>query len=224
MLQEVEAPGRLASITSKFDRLAPGYSSHDYADAARYFGRRVEVVRTLGPVLPTAASVLDLGCGDGGMAAPILDCGYGYRGVDASDGMVAEARRRLGRRCRFEVADLERFTPAEPVDLTVCFRAVIYARDRRAFFRHVAEYTRTKFVFDFNPRACDRGAFEADLAAAGFTDIAFRPFFLPQLMRVRTPLRLSLRCLESVPPLARVGLRVRGIWVCAASGAWSAPG
>ena len=113
-------------------------------------------------------------------------------------------------------ADLERYEPDDPVDLTLCFRAVIYAQDRRVFFSRVAEYTRTKFVFDFNPRVQERGAIEADLAAVGFTNVAFRPFFLPQLARVHAPLRFSLRCLESVPPVARTALRVRGIWFCAA--------
>jgi len=216
VLDQLEATGGLESIARKFDFLAPGYSRHDYADASRYFRRRVEVIHKLGPPVGPRASVLDLGCGDAGMAEPLLACGWSYRGVDASPGMLAEASERLGPSCRFEPGDLEHYEPDEPVDLTVCFRAVVYAKDRPAFFRRVAGYTRTKFVFDFNPRVQDRRGIERDLAAAGFTHSAFRPFLLPQLVGVFAPLRVSLRCLESVPPAARAALRVRGIWLCAA--------
>jgi ubiquinone/menaquinone biosynthesis C-methylase UbiE len=216
VLDQLEATGGLESITAKFDGLAPGYSGHDYADASRYFRRRVEVLSKLGPRVAPGASVLDLGCGDAGMAVPLQACGWAYHGVDASPGMLAEASARLGPSCRFDRGDLEMYEPDEPVDLTVCFRAVVYAKDRPAFFRRVRSYTQTKFVFDFNPRVQDRREIERDLASGGFTHSAFRAFFLPQLVGVRAPLRVSLRCLESVPPAAKTALRVRGIWLCAA--------
>ena len=219
MLEKLEARGPLESIAGKFDLLAAGYSDHDYADPAHYLARRVEVVRRLGPPLPPGASVLDLGCGDATAADLLLGCGYRYHGVDASTGMIEAARWRLDERAGLEVGDFEHYEPAEPVDLTLSLRAVIYARNRPAFFRRVARYTRTKFVFDFNPRVQSRREIERELRDAGFSQLDFRPFFLPQLVAVGAPLRASLRCLESVPPLARVALRVRGIWFCAASGA-----
>jgi SAM-dependent methyltransferase len=212
----VETRATPEAIASKFDGLAPGYGEHDYADPARYHSRRAQLAVRLGPQLPPGASVLDLGCGDAGMADPLLDFGYRYHGVDASTGMLREVYRRLGPNADVEAADLESYRPIGTVDLVLALRAVCYARDREAFFRRVAGYAGTKFVFDFNPRAQDRRAIEADLAAAGFSNVIFHPFFLPQRVSVPAPVRLSLRGLEHVPVLAALALRVRGIWFCAA--------
>ena len=81
-------------VLHKFDRIADGYSEHDYADPARYAARRAKLIVELGARLEPGASVLDLGCGDGIMAAPLTGYGLRYRGVDASEGMVAAARAR----------------------------------------------------------------------------------------------------------------------------------
>jgi trans-aconitate methyltransferase len=69
--------------------------------------------------------------------------------VDASEEMVRAAR---ARGAQVELADLNDYEPPEPVAATTCFRAIYYARDRRAFFRRVAGYTEKKLVFDLNPR------------------------------------------------------------------------
>src|SRR4029077_13212834 len=104
-----------------------------------------------GPRLKTGQTVLDLGCGDGIMAAPLGAYGLDYSGADASSGMVAAARvRNLG--LRFEVGLSEEYEPPEPVDATICLRSFCSPADRQAFSRHVAGYTRVKFVFDFRPR------------------------------------------------------------------------
>jgi SAM-dependent methyltransferase len=168
------------SRLEKFDRLAHGYSAHDYADPARYGRRRVEIALELAAPLDAGATVLDLACGDGNLAEPLLDLGYRYRGVDGSAAMVEEARARLGDSVPFEVGLIDAYEPPEPVDLTLCMRAFYYAADRRAFFAHVAGYTRNHFVFDFDPRVYERKDIDADLRAAGFAHIVYRPFFLPQ--------------------------------------------
>jgi len=201
----------------KFDRLARGYSAHDYADPGRYSDRRAEVAIAVGPPLASGATVLDLACGDANMAEPFLARGFRYHGVDGSAAMIAEARGRLGDRVPLDVARIDEYDPPEPVDMTLCLRAFYYPDDRRAFFRRIAEYTRIKFVFDFDPRVYDRGELERDLRAAGFTGIDLKPFFLPQRVAVRAPVRAALAALEHTGPLARAALRVRGIWFCAAS-------
>jgi SAM-dependent methyltransferase len=203
----------------KFDRLARGYSAHDYADPGRYSDRRTEVAIAAGPPLAPGATVLDLACGDANMAEPFLARGFRYRGVDGSAAMIEEARGRLGDRVPLEVARIDEYEPPEPVDLTICLRAFYYPDDRQAFFRRIAGYTRTKFVFDFDPRVYDRGELERDLRAGGFAAIDLQPFFLPQRVAVPAPLRSALAALEHAGPLARAALRVRGIWFCAASGA-----
>ena len=205
------------SRLEKFDRLARGYSARDYADPVRYGRRRVEVALALAAPLRAGATVLDLACGDGNLAEPLVELGYRYRGVDGSAAMIEEARARLGDRVPFEVGLLEEYEPPEPVDVTLCFRAFYYPPDRRRFFARVAGYTRNRFVFDFDPRVYEHAAIDADLRAVGFAQIAYRPFFLPQRVAAHAPLRTALTALEHTGPLARIALHVRGIVLCAAT-------
>ncbi len=204
------------SIIEKFDGLARGYSEHDYADPARYAERRADVVLSTGPAVAPGATILDLACGDANMAEPLLARGYEYVGVDGSGEMIAEAKRRLGDRVALTHELIDRYTPEAEVDVTVCLRAFYYPADRVAFFRDVARYTRCKFVFDFDPRVYSRAEIERDLREAGFAKIVLQPFFLPQRVSVPGPLRVALTLLERSGPLARLALRVRGIWFCAA--------
>ena len=81
-----------SDVLAKFDRIADGYSEHDYADPARYAARRARVIVELGPRLLAGQTMVDLGCGDGIMAVPLTTFGLSYSGVDASAGMVAAAR------------------------------------------------------------------------------------------------------------------------------------
>ena len=205
------------NVIDKFDRLARGYAAHDYADPARYADRRAQVALAVGPALPPAATVLDLACGDANMAEPFLSRGLRYRGVDGSTAMIDEARSRLGDRVPLEIARIDEYEPPAPVDMTLCLRAFYYPENRRAFFARVAGYTKTKFVFDFDPRVYARRELEDDLRASGFDRIALRPFFLPQRVAPPAPMRAMLLALEHAGPFARAALRVRGIWFCAAS-------
>ena len=207
----------MSTPIEKFDGLARGYSAHDYADPGRYAERRANAAIRVGPQLSPGATVLDLACGDANMAEPFLARGFRYRGVDGSAAMIEEARRRLGDRVPLEVARIDEYEPSEPVDLTLCLRAFYYPEDRQAFFRRIAGYTRTKFVFDFDPRVYDRVELERDLRAAGFATIELQPFFLPQRVAVPAPMRAALGALEHAGPLARAALHIRGIWFCAAS-------
>jgi len=207
--------GRGAAL-AKFDRLAHDYSQHDYADPGRYFARRAQFAAALGPPLAPAATVLDLACGDANMAEPLLALGYRYRGVDGSGEMIAAARERLGDSVPLEVSLIDDYEPPEAVDMTLCLRAYYYAADRSAFFRRVAGYTRSKFVFDIEPRAYEVDEVVGGLRASGFGEVAVRPFFLPQRVRVPAPARAALTALERTGPLARAALRVRGIVFVAA--------
>jgi SAM-dependent methyltransferase len=161
--------------------------------------------------------VLDLACGDGGLAEPLLDAGLRYVGVDLSQPMVDAARRRLGDRAEVHEADLNDFTPPAPVQATTCFRAVYYARDRRALFRHVAGYTEQKLVFDLNPRQYRVEDVRADLVAAGLSRLELRPFFSPQRVALPAPVAAALRAAERSGPLARLALRHRFSYMVAAS-------
>jgi SAM-dependent methyltransferase len=197
--------------TEKYSEQADRWSDDAYADADAYLAHRAELIVSLGPALVPGDSVLDLACGDAGLAAHLQ--GLRYLGVDASPQMVEAARRR-GR--EVVLADLNEYEPAQPVTATTCFRAIYYARDRAALFRRVAEYTERKFVFDLNPRQYPVGEVEAELREAGFDGFVLRPFFAPQRVSLPGPAAAVLRGLERTRPLARLLLMFRFSYLCAA--------
>jgi SAM-dependent methyltransferase len=198
--------------SAKYAGAAAGWSEEQYADSVAYLRHRAELIVSLGPLLEPGERVLDLACGDAGLADFLRP--YEYLGVDASEDMVRAARVR-GR--RVELADLNDYEPPEPVAATTCFRAIYYARDRRAFFRRVAGYTEKKLVFDLNPRQYDVDEVRADLAAAGFDRVALQPFFVPQTRALPAPVAALLRAAERSGPLACVALRLRFTYLVAAS-------
>jgi SAM-dependent methyltransferase len=204
------------SVTEKFDALSRGYSAHDYADPDRYSWRRARLALEVGPALAPGASILDLACGDGNVAEPLIRAGFRYSGVDGSAGMVAEARERLGAGIPLEAADMALYEPREPVDMTLCLRAFFYPPDRRAFFGRVARYTRVKFVFDFDPRVHGRREIEADLRASGLEPVELRAFLLPQRVRVPAWADAALVAIERTGPIGLLALRARGRCFCAA--------
>jgi SAM-dependent methyltransferase len=195
----------------KYDDKAERWTEEAYADADAYLAHRAELILSLGPKLEPGDGVLDLACGDGGLAAHLP--GLRYTGVDASPAMVDVARRH-GR--DVVLADLNEYEPSEAVTATTCFRAIYYARDRAAFFRRVAGYTERKLVFDLNPRQYRVEEVREDLRAAGFDALELRPFFAPQRVSLPAPAAWALHALERTGPLARVLLAFRFSYLCAA--------
>jgi SAM-dependent methyltransferase len=208
-------------VTSKKDdqyaRQADDWSERAYADVASYLEHRAELIASLGPRLTPGDEVLDLACGDGGLGQALVRRGLRYRGVDATPEMVAAARRRLGERGSIELGDLNEYVPPSPVAATTVFRAIYYARDRRAFLGRVRGYTEKKLVFDLNPRQYRVENVVADLRHAGFGSIVLRPFFVPQTVSLPRPLLALAKALERSGPLARVALRVRFTYLVAAA-------
>jgi SAM-dependent methyltransferase len=197
--------------TSKYGPQAEGWTEDAYADAAAYLAHRAELILSLGPPLEAGDTILDLACGDGGLAEHLR--GLHYLGVDASPEMVEVARRR-GR--NVALGDLNEYEPPEPVTATSCFRAIYYARERAVFFRRVAAYTERKLVFDLNPRQYRVDDVRKDLRAAGFDRLALRPFFSPQRVSLPRAAAATLRALERSGPLARLLLSFRFSYLCAA--------
>ena len=206
----------MKDTTAKYRDAAAGWSEGQYADPSGYLGHRADLVISLGPRLQAGDTVLDFACGDAGLADHLLPAGLRYLGVDASEPMVAAARARLGDRARVELGDLNDYTPSEPVAATTIFRAIYYARDRRQLFRRIAGFTERKLVFDLNPRQYRAEDVAADLEAAGFDGLELRPFFAPQNVALPRPLGAALRGAERVGPLARLALRFRFSYLCAA--------
>ena len=71
----------MSSSWDKYAQAAERWSDDAYADASSYLARRAELVRTLGPALAPGDKVLDLACGDGGLADFLPE--QRYAGVDA---------------------------------------------------------------------------------------------------------------------------------------------
>jgi SAM-dependent methyltransferase len=201
----------MTSSWDKYAQAAEGWSDDAYADARTYLARRAELVRTLGPALEPGDVVVDLACGDGGFGDFLPD--QSYVGVDASPEMVEAARHR-GR--NVVAADLNDYEPADPVQATTIFRAIYYARDRRALLTRIAGYTEKKLVFDLNPRQYRIADVRADLLAAGFDRLELTPFFVPQTVAPRAPLEQLLRVAERIGPVARLLLRARFTYMCSA--------
>jgi len=195
----------------KYADHAVGWSEAQYADARTYLARRAELVRSLGPRLAAGDLVLDLACGDGGLADFLPE--QRYVGVDASEEMVAAG---LVRGRDLVCADLNDYEPPQPVQATTIFRAIYYARDRRTLLERIGGYTEVKLVFDLNPRQFRLADVRPDLLAAGFDRLDVRPFFVPQTRALTRPLALGLRGLARAPG-TRILLRFRFPLLCAAS-------
>jgi SAM-dependent methyltransferase len=201
----------MSSSWEKYAGAAERWSADAYADPLAYLARRAELVRTLGPALVVGDVVVDLACGDGGLGDFLP--AQRYLGVDASPEMV-QAGRRHGRDLVLE--DLNDYAPDGPVQATTIFRAIYYARSRRALLERIAAYTEKKLVFDLNPRQHRLADVRDDLRAAGFDRLAVRPFFVPQTV-VPAPRVLQLmRMAEGVVPIARLLLRFRFTYMCSA--------
>ena len=207
----------MTAKSDQYARQAEEWTERAYADAAAYLSHRADLIVRLGSPLEPDDEVLDLACGDAGLGELLLDRGLRYRGVDSTLEMVVEAQRRLGDRAAIEVGDLNDYGPPAPVAATTVFRAIYYARDRRAFFRHVAGFTEKKLVFDLNPRQYRLDDVVADLRAAGFSRVSLRPFFVPQTVALPRPLIVAAKALERSGPLAKLALRVRFTYFVAAS-------
>jgi SAM-dependent methyltransferase len=203
--------------TDKYDPQAERWTEDAYADPSGYLAHRAELIVSLGPSLEARDTVLDLACGDAGLAEPLLARGLRYAGVDLSAPMVEAARARVGDRAEIVLADLNHYRPPAPVACTTCFRAVYYARDRPAFFRNVASYTEKKLVFDLNPRQFRVDDVVTDLRAAGLAHVELHPFFFPQRHGLPRPVAATLKAAERSGDLARALLRVRFSYLVSAS-------
>jgi SAM-dependent methyltransferase len=208
---------RALSYPEQYARQAEDWTDQAYADARAYLEHRARLVIELGPRLEPGAEVLDLACGDAGLGELLLERGLRYRGVDSTPEMVEAARARLGERAPVELGDLNEYVPPAAVAATTVFRALYYAHDHAAFFRHVAGFTEKKLVFDLNPRQYRVEDVLDDLRPAGFAETALRPFFIPQTKALPRPLAAAARALEHSGPLARAALRYRFTYLVAAS-------
>ena len=125
--------------------------------------------------------------------------------------MVAAARER-GR--DVVQADLNDYAPPAPVQVTMIFRAIYYARDRRALLAHIAGYTEKKLVFDLNPRQYDLAEVRQTFARPASTGSTRARSSSRRRVRCRPLPVLLLRGLERMRPARAALLRRRFSYLC----------
>ena len=156
----------LTSVRSGYDRWAPVYD-HDGNPLQALEGPAVRAA--VGEV--RGLSVLDLGCGTGRHSLWLVSAGAIVTGVDFSEGMLAEARRKPGGEAvRFVVHDLHRPLPfASEFDLVVSGLVLEHLRELDGFFaesHRILKPGGRAVVSAMHPAMCLRGT------QARFTDPA----------------------------------------------------
>jgi SAM-dependent methyltransferase len=140
-----------------YDAFTSGYAHEEWLESIERWTIRLRL---------TGKRALDLACGTGRSAAPLLARGYSVTGCDISEAMVREAQRSFPEHAQsFVVADMRELPPLGEFDLVLCLDdAVNYllsAEDLEATFRRVGEVLAPEgmFVFDVNSLATYRSSF-----------------------------------------------------------------
>ena len=134
----------------------------EYAEFARFYDavnnfpepRSRKMLRYIEQHLPTASSVLELGCGTGAVLAG-LGSGFALTGIDRSSEMLSFARRRCPQAQLFE-ADITSFSLGVQFDVVLCvYDTLNHVTDFegwRAVVERVREHLREGglFIFDLN--------------------------------------------------------------------------
>lgn len=83
-----------AAVKKAYDDMAPRYAAlYEHGSQTSYFfqTRRFRILELL--IHEHGGTLLNVGCGPGMMAAPCIELGYEFFGVDLSEGMIAECVR-----------------------------------------------------------------------------------------------------------------------------------
>ncbi|WP_432145717.1 class I SAM-dependent methyltransferase [Streptomyces sp. bgisy084] len=92
-----------------YDSFAEAYSADNEHNLLNAYYERPAMLALAGDV--AGRRILDAGCGSGPLSAALRDRGADVTGIDASAGMLALARRRLGDGAALHVADLSEPLP-----------------------------------------------------------------------------------------------------------------
>ncbi|MEV6826928.1 methyltransferase domain-containing protein [Amycolatopsis sp. NPDC051102] len=95
-------------MTAAYDDFAEAYTAENEASLMNAYYERPAALALAGDV--AGRRILDAGCGSGPLFATLRERGAVVTGIDQSEGMLAQARRRLGDGADLRVADL-----AEPL-------------------------------------------------------------------------------------------------------------
>lgn len=105
---ESRAPLADSPRSSAYDSIAEGYTAENETGLLHLYYNRPAILELAGEV--AGRRILDMGCGSGVVFGELRDRGALMTGVDASSGMLEQARRRLG-----DDADLRFGDLAEPL-------------------------------------------------------------------------------------------------------------
>lgn len=202
------------SLQSKYDRIAPTYSSR-YADPAAIARRQVALVGSWGSKVGPRARLLEIGCSDGFATEALVRAGYEVTAVDFSPGMVDVARERLaaaGLTADVRVANVDSLDLDGSYDvvLAVMWTFFAYTRDAAAALSCLATRTRVKLLVDLNPRVVPIEVAIEAVREAGFDNVVWRPFLVPQRRRLPPTMLAALAKAEQVPGVRGLPLRWRG--------------
>ncbi|MFI9388160.1 class I SAM-dependent methyltransferase [Kutzneria sp. NPDC052558] len=100
----------LEFVVNDYDTLAEAYTAENETSLLNAYYERPAMLALAGEV--AGRRILDAGCGAGPLSAALRERGAIVTGIDASAGMLAQARKRLGEDADLRVADL-----ADPLPL-----------------------------------------------------------------------------------------------------------
>jgi len=205
---------RREATRRKYDAIAPDYSSR-YANPTAVATRQVKMIRRWGAPLEPGASVLEVGCADGLVTEALAAAGFVVTAVDLSPVMVERAQERVraaGLRATLLVGDIDTLELGKRFDavLGVMWTFFAYASDPQRTLTRLAGHSKTKLLVDFNPRTIPLSSAIATVHAAGFSNISWRPFLVPQRHRLPAVALAGLEAAELVPGIRRIPLGLRG--------------
>jgi ubiquinone/menaquinone biosynthesis C-methylase UbiE len=191
-------------LVNKYDRLAAGFAEHSYANLDFYMRRRLNVVTTWGKSLHAGDSLLELGCGDGYLARLFAGIGLRYCGVDVSPRMIEMAEQRLSQarlKAEFQVGDARQLFLSNPFDAVVSYMRTFfsYVDNPLAVMRRLRPYIRKKMIVDVDPRQTPVTAALEILREAGFVNVAWKPFLVPEEKRLPAAILRTLVACENIP-------------------------
>jgi|tagenome__1003787_1003787.scaffolds.fasta_scaffold20585034_2 SAM-dependent methyltransferase len=154
-----------------YDRLAPAYDilTAGY-DHDRWLSALIALLWESGL---RGRAVLDVGCGTGSSALPLLREGFRVTGVDRSEGMLAIARERLGEDVELVRADMRALPWLGAFDVVACLddglNHLLSADDLQAALRSMARNLAPGglVLFDLNTLPTLRSVFSSDWATEG---------------------------------------------------------